>query len=291
MFGIRNKAIFMVLVSTFLLVGGVGKVSQSFAAEAVIPYSTIGSNEYQFPMDFDEPINLFLSYNVWQNTTESYGPDGPDMRILASGNKFARLFKIDGLDNVGFLWEVVLTYAGVGIENGTNMSGMADPQTGIVAWIKPAPNWTTALEYWLHVPLGSNDLTDGAVSHTFAWLNGHKWGNVCLDWDLGYKIRGDQRKGGARAEQGDSFFGNAVLTYNHNAWLGPFLHVDYETAGHGKNKDTGAIDPSYDRLQLGLGNTTKITDRLVFAYWYSRGIAGRNVARPSAVYGRFIWSF
>lgn len=289
----RNKALFLVLSATFLLLAGFGNVSQSLAAEAVIPYSTIGSNEYQFPMDFDKPINLLLSYNVWQNNTDNFGSDAGamDASIMVSANKFARLFKIDGVDNVGFLWEVVLGYAGVGVENGDSMNGMIDPQTGVVAWIKPTENWTTALEYWLYVPLGSDNLTDGSVSHAFAWLNGHKWDKFCLDWDLGYKIRGDQRKGGARAEQGDSFFANAVLTYNHNAWFAPFLHLDYEAGGHGKDKETGSTVASYDRLALGIGNTTKITDRLVFAYWYSKGIDGRNVAKPNAVYGRFIWSF
>lgn len=291
MLKIRNNGFFLVLVAIFLMVFGFGKARQSFAAEAVIPYSTIGTNEYNFPIDFDKPINLFLSYNVWQNTTEYFGPDGQDTSIFVSANKFARLFKIDGIENVGFLWEAVLGFASVSVDDGTNISGMIDPQTGIVAWIRPIPNWATALEYWLHLPFGSNELSDGAVSHTFAWLNNHQWGKVSLDWDLGYKMRGDQRKGGVKSEQGDSLFANAVLSYNYNNWIAPSLHADYETAGGGRNKDTGEGVASYDRLQLGIGNSMKVTDRLVFAYWYSRGIDGRNVARTNAVYGRFIWSF
>jgi hypothetical protein len=44
-------------------------------------------------------------------------------------------------------------------------------------------------------------------------------------------------------------------------------------------------------MQLGVGNSMKITDRLLFDIWYSYGIDGRNIARTNNVYTRFVWSF
>jgi hypothetical protein len=293
MMAVRNKVLFLFLVTSFLLVGSFSKVTQSFAADAIIPYSVIGTNEYNLPVNFDEPINLLVSYNVWQNTTENFGPDGDDTSILLNVNKFVRLFTIDGLDNVGFLWEAILGYGGIGVEDGTNLNGMIDPQTGMVAWIKPIPSWTACLEYWLYLPFGSNELSDNALSHAVTWLNNHQFfdGKLVVDWDLGYKIRGDQRKGGERNELGNSLFTNWVITYKHNPWINPNIHIDAETGGHGKNKETGETIASYDRLQLGIGNSMKITDRLLFDFWYSYGVAGRNVPRTNAVYTRFVWNF
>lgn len=289
-----KKTSMLFLVATFLLIGGFSTATQSFAADAIIPYSVIGTNEYNLPVNFDEPINLLLSYDLWQNTTDSWGPDGGDTSILLSVNKFARLFTIEGLDNWGFLWEAVLGYGAVGVEDGTNLNGMIDPQVGMVAWTKPIPNWTACFEYWMYLPFGSNELTDNALSHAVTWMNNHQLfdGKLVVDWDLGYKIRGDQRKGGTRSELGNSLFTNWVVTYKHNPWINPSIHVDYEAGEAGKNKDTGDTIGSYDRLQVGIGNSMKITDRLLFDFWYSRGIAGRGgVPRSNAVYTRFIWSF
>jgi hypothetical protein len=271
---------------------GFCNATQSFAADAIIPYSVIGTNEYNLPVGFKEPINLLLSYNVWSNVNDYHGPEGADYDILVSVNKFARLFTIDGLitgDFCGKAFSGMPEY--LGTEDGDNINGMIDPQTGMVAWTKPIPSWTLCFEYWLHLPWGSSDLSDSAFVSDFAWMNNHQWGCFVLDWDIGYRLRGDQRKGGQRNKLGDSLFANAVLTYKVSPRINPALHVDYETAGSGRNKDTNETIASYDRLQVGLGNSMKVSDKLTFDIWYSRGIDGRNVAKTNALYTRFIWAF
>ena len=167
---IRNKALFLVMVATFLLVGGFGKVTNSFAVEGIIPYSVIGTNEYNVPVGFDEPINLLLSYNVWTNINQVWGPDGKEAStthsdLFASVNKFARLFTIDGIDNWGFLWEGVLSFGSYTDEAGNHATGLLDPQVGAVAWTKPIPSWTLCFEYWMYLPFGDDSLTSGALSH------------------------------------------------------------------------------------------------------------------------------
>ncbi len=295
---IRNKALSLVLVATFLLIGGFVKVNKASAAiEALIPYSVIGTNEYNLPVNFDEPINLLLSYNAWSNVNQAFDSNGDEVSsgydLFASVNKFARLFTIDGLDNWGFLWEGVLSFGSLTTDGGDNFTGLLDPQTGLVAWTKPIPNWTLCFEYWLYLPYGDDTLTNGAVSHALTVMSNHQLfdGKIVVDWDLGYKMRGDQRVAGTRADQGNSLFTNWVVTYMHNAWFNPSFHFDYETCESGESKDTGATIASYDSMSVGLGNSMKLTDRLLFDIWYTRGIDGRNVAKVNNVMTRFIWSF
>ncbi len=293
-----NKVFFLCLVTTFLLVSGLTKATQSFAAtEGIIPYSVIGTNEYNLPVGFDEPINLLLSYNVWTNTNQNWGPDGKKVSsgydLFASVNKFARLFTIDGIDNWGFLWEGVLSLGSLTTEAGDNATGLLDPQTGVVAWTKPVPNWTTCFEYWMYLPFGDDSLTSGALSHAVTWMNNVQLfdGKIVVDMDLGYKIRGDARAGGVKSEQGNSLFTNWVVTYMHNPYFNPSIHFDYEASGSGKNKNTGATIASGENMQVGIGNSMKLTDRLLFDIWYSYGIDGRNSPVTNNVYTRFIWSF
>ncbi|MEZ4484337.1 MAG: transporter [Syntrophotaleaceae bacterium] len=294
---IKNKALCLVLVAAFLLVGGFVNVKKASAVEAIIPYSVIGTNEYNLPVGFDEPINLLLSYNVWTNIDQSYDANGDEQSsgydLLASVNKFARLFTIDGLDNWGFLWEGVLSFGSLTTESGDHYTGLLDPQTGVVAWTKPIPSWTTCFEYWMYLPFGDDSLTGGSLNHAVTWMNNHQLfdGKIVVDWDLGYKIRGDARVGGVKSEQGNSLFTNWVVTYKHNAYFNPNFHFDYEASESGKNKNTGATIASGENMQIGIGNSMKLTDRLLFDVWYARGIDGRNAPKSNNIFTRFIWSF
>ncbi len=294
---IKRKALLLVMVAAFLLVGGFVNVDKAVAVEGIIPYSVIGTNEYNLPVGFDEPINLLLSYNVWTNIDQAYDSNGDEISsgydLLASVNKFARLFTIDGLDNWGFLWEGVLSFGSLTFENGDHATGLLDPQTGVAAWTKPIPSWTVGLEYWMYLPFGDDSLTGGSLNHAFTWMNNHQFfdGKIVVDWDLGYKIRGDSRVNGVRSEQGNSLFTNWVVTYKHNAYFNPNFHFDMEASESGKNKNTGATIASGENMQIGIGNSMKLTDRLLFDVWYARGIDGRNAPKSNNVFTRFIWSF
>jgi len=298
MMAARSKALLFVLVTTFLLVGGFGNATKAFAVEDIPPYSVIGTNEYNLPVGFDEPINLLLSYNVWVNQNQRYDSDGKKVStthsdLFLSVNKFARLFTIDGIDNWGFLWEGILGFGAYGDEDGNNANGLIDPQTGMVAWTRPIPSWTLCLEYWMYIPFGDSDLTNGALNHAVTWMNNHQLfgGKLVVDWDLGYKIRTDARRGGTKYKQGNSLFTNWVITYKHNAYFNPQFHFDYEASESGKNKDTDATIGSGSNMTVGLGNSMKITDRLLFDIWYAYGVDGRNAPKSNNLFTRFIWSF
>lgn len=285
MMAIRNKILSMLLVTSFLMIGGLSMATRSFA--------NIGTNEYNLPVGFDKPINFLVSYNVWSNINDYHGEDGEDYDALLSANKFARLFTIDGLENWGFLWQGVVGFSDLGFENGDSVSGLIDPQTGMTAWTKPIPSWTLCLEYWMYIPFGDSDLTNGALNHAVTWMNNHQLfgGKLVVDWDLGYKIRTDARRGGTKYKQGNSLFTNWVITYKHNAYFNPQFHFDYEASESGKNKDTDATIGSGSNMTVGLGNSMKITDRLLFDIWYAYGVDGRNAPKSNNLFTRFIWSF
>lgn len=303
MFTIRKKLFCLVLAAALMVVGGFGNVNKASAAasgalEQLIPYSVIGTNEYNLPVGFDKPINLLLSYNVWANINQNWDADRDevtgDRSIVASVNKFARLFTIDGIDNWGFLWEAILPLASITDDDGANSSGLLDPQTGVVAWTKPVPNWTTCFEYWLHLPFGDDNLTQGAVSHTFAWMNNHQLfdSKIVVDWDVFYKFRGDGRLGtGAKYDLGDTLGANVVVSYMHSPWFNPNLHFDYDTTGNSEGKAGAADLSSSDNMQVGIGNSMRLTSRLLLDVWYARGIDGRNAPKTNNIYTRLIWSF
>jgi hypothetical protein len=77
----------------------------------------------------------------------------------------------------------------------------------------------------------------------------------------------------------------------HSPWFNPNLHFDYETTGNSEGKGGIADLGSSDNMQVGIGNSMRITKRLLLDVWYARGIDGRNSVKTNNVYTRFIWSF
>lgn len=90
-----------------------------------------------------QPFNAFLSYNVYRDEGKSWTGSSSQNDTLLTINKFAHFFKIDALPQVGLLWEGLLGAGHVTYKDNNSNSGMIDPQTGVLAWIRPTPTWTT----------------------------------------------------------------------------------------------------------------------------------------------------
>lgn len=260
----------------------------------IIPYSVIAPHQYQLPVGDEIPkdgINLLLSYNTWRDEGKAWDGESGARSLFANINKFVHIFKIDGLDKCGFLWEGVLGFGHLQMKNNTSETGMIDGQTGLVAWHKPTKNWTNVLEYWLYLPIGSDNLSGHSWNHSIAYMTNYHIGNFTFDGDVGYKFMGDYKNNGVEAEQGNVFFANAVFAYKVMSQLEPFFKVDYQTTESGRDKTTGVKTSGQSELALGLGNQFKISDRLNLALWYEKGITGRNTTKTNAGYARFIWTF
>jgi hypothetical protein len=260
-----------------------------------IPYVVIAPHEYQLPVGDDIPkggTTLLLSYNFYREDGKAFNGTSNSRSTVATVNKLAHIFKIDGIDNVGFLWEAVAGYANTTTKDNNSASGMLDPQTGLVVWTKPTKNWVTCLEYWMHIPFGDNELSAHSWDHDFTFMTNYVLGNFTFDGDVGIKIRGDYKHGGVHAKQGDTLFANTVFTYKFIKQVEPFLKLDYQNTGLSTDKDTGdTFSNSNDELAYGVGNQFYITDRLSFAAWYEQGIMGRNTTKTKAGMFRAIWTF
>ncbi len=289
---LQRKVSFAVIVAALASVFVAGVSSKADAG--IIPYSVIGPHEYQLPVGDEIPkdgINLLLSYNTYRDESDAYDGESGMRSLFANVNKFVHIFNIDGLNNCGFLWEGVLGFGNALTKDNQDFTGMIDGQTGLVAWHKPTKNWTNVLEYWLYLPIGSNELSGHSWDHSFAYMTNYHLGNFTFDGDFGYKLKGDYKNGGVEAEQGNVFFANAVFAYKVMKQLEPFVKLDFQSTESGKNKTTGMKVPSQHELAWGIGNQFTISDRLNLAVWYEGPIDGRNTTKTNAGYARFIWTF
>jgi len=289
---ILRKVSFALAAAALVTVGLTGVASKVDAG--IIPYSVIGPHEYQLPVGKEIPedgIDLLLSYNTFRDEGKAWDGESGARSLFANVNKFVHIFNIEGLDNCGFLWEGVLGFGNLQLKNNTNETGMIDGQTGLVAWHKPTKNWVNVIEYWLYLPIGSDNLSGHSWNHSIAYMTNYTLGNFTFDGDFGYKLMGDFKDGGIEAEQGNVFFANTVFAYKVMNQVEPFFKLDYQTTESGRDKTAGVETPGQSELAWGVGNQFKISDRLNLALWYEKGITGRNTTKTNAGYARFIWSF
>lgn len=300
-----NQEVFMRFLSKKLSLGIISAVLMSVCLYGVsyadiIPYSVIAPHEYQLPIGDDIPNNgttLLLSYNTYRDMSSGFKGDNLHKQansLFASVNKLAHIFKIDGVKDVGFLWEAVLGAGNLTMKNGNNLNGgtgLIDAQTGLVAWIKPTKNWVSCLEYWMYIPIGADNLSSHSWNHSFAYMTNVVFGNFTFDGDFGYKINGDSRFAGVKKQNGDVIFANGVWAYKFIKQVEPFFKVDYLYGRDGRNVTTSEKIGSRYELAIGYGNQFYLSDRLSFAAWYEQGIAGRNIEKTKAGYIRAIWAF
>jgi Putative MetA-pathway of phenol degradation len=289
---LQKRVSFAVIVAALASVFLAGVSSKADAG--VIPYSVIGPHEYQLPVGKEIPkdgLNLLLSYNTYRDEGRAWDGDSNVRNLFLNINKFVHIFNIEGLDNCGFLWEGVLGFGSLQMKTNSSETGMIDGQTGLVAWWKPTKNWTNVLEYWLYLPIGSDNLSGHSWNNSLAYMTNYVYGNFTFDGDFGYKFMGDYKDGGVEIEQGNVFFANTVFAYKVMNQIEPFFKVDYQSTESGNYQTTGLSVPGQSELALGIGNQFKISDRANLAVWYEAGVTGRNTTKTNAGYCRFIWTF
>jgi len=275
----------------------VGLCLSGFSGKAhagIIPYSVIGPHEFQLPVGDDIPKNglpILLSYNTYREEGKAWDGESGTRSLFANINKFAYVFKFDAAPKVGFLWEGLAGFASATGKDNRSVTGMIDPQTGLLAWIKPTKNWVTGLEYWMYLPVGDNELSGHSWNHSFAFVNNYVLGNFTFDGDVGYKIMGDYKNAGVHTEQGDVFFANLVFTYKLMKNIEPFVKYDYQDSGSGKDMATGVNTSGNSEMAWGVGNHFSLTDKLSADLWYEQGFTGRNTTKTNAGYFKVCYVF
>ncbi|MGE4544785.1 MAG: transporter [Pedobacter sp.] len=279
-------------VAFAIMLGGVGS---SFKANAgIIPNSVIVPHEYQFPpaeVIPDEGFSGLLSYNIYREEGVGWDGETGTRSLFATVNKLFHVFDVDGVDNVGFAAEALFGYGRVLTKNDQSLNGLLDVQVGMVAFMKPTDNWTTALEYWLVLPIGDEDFSGHSWDQQFAFLTNYVYGDFTFDGDVGYKLRGESKHDGLRSQGGDVIYASACWGYKFANMIEPFFKLDYMTVDSGKDKNTGLTIPSSSELTWGVGNFFKINDNVAVSLHYIKGLTGRNTSRANGVEFNLYWVF
>jgi len=278
----------LLFVAALVAVGFTAELEKAEAG--LIPYSVIGTNEFNLPVQY-EPFNAFLSYNVFRDEGKSWDGQSAARSTLLSVEKYARFFKIDALPKVGFLWEAVVGAGSATNKDNTSNTGLIDAQTGFLAWIRPTDNLTTGLEYFVYLPFGSNELSGHSIDNSIAFTTNYKVGQFTLDGDIGYKIKGDYKNNGVNTEQGDTVFANLVLAYQFLKNIEPMLKVDFQATGSGRDKMTNIKTSGSEELAGGIGNHFILTEKLSGDIWYSHGLTGRNTTKTNSALMRIVYVF
>jgi hypothetical protein len=280
---IMSKRVLLSAVIAFL--GFTSLIAVPGKAEAgIIPNSVIVPHEYQFPPVLAIPkegIAGVLSYNLFRNEREAWDGESPVRNQFATVNKIFNFFKLDGVDSVGFAFEALPGYLHVETKDNRSLNGMLDPLVGMVAYTQPIPNWTTALEYWLVLPVGDDNFSGNSWDHQFAFLTNFAYKNFTFDGDIGYKLRGDSHAGGVETSNGDTVYASTVFGYKVMKLVEPYVKFDYMTVGSGEVKSTGTKVPSSDELQFSIGNYFKLTDKFQTSIHYTRGLTGSNTTKAN----------
>ncbi len=277
------------IIAAALVIGCLSGVSGK-AEAGLIPYSVIGVNEFNLPVKY-EPFNAFLSYNVYRDEGKSWEGESGARDTFLSVEKYARFFKIDALPSVGFLWEAVVGGIYTSGKDDTSTTGILDMQTGFLAWVRPTPNLTTGLEYFLYLPFGTKDVSSHTWANSIAFCTNYNLAGFTLDGDIGYKFVGDTHADGKHSENGDVFFGNLVLAYQFMKNIQPMLKLDFQATGSGKDKATGMKTSGSEELAGGIGNHFTLTEKLSGDIWYEHGLTGRNTTKTNSVLARIVYVF
>ena len=291
--GLLFRKVFLSVVFSFL--GFVCFVVVSGKADAgIIPNSVIAPHEYQFPPATVIPKEGFtgiLSYNIFREEGKAYDGESGLRNLFATVNKVYHIFNIEGLDSIGFAWEGLFGYARALTKTNQSMNGMLDVQMGGVAFMKPTKNWTTALEYWLVLPIGDNNFSGHSWDSQFAFLTNYVYGNFTYDGDIGYKLRGDSRYGGVQTENGGVLYTSSCFGYKIAKFVEPFFKLDYQSTSNGKDLTNGQNTSSQNELTWGIGNYFKITDKMQVSLHYTGGITGSRTTKTNAAEFNFYYMF
>lgn len=274
-----------------------GMVKESNAAG--FPYGIIAPHEFNLPVDY-EPFNAFVQYGLFNNNRRGYDGLKDSSSTLLSLSKYARFFKIDALPNVGFLWEVLLPAVSVIGDDGN--TGFADPQVGVLAWVRPIPNLMTGLEWWLQLPFGDNEFSDHAIDNIFSFVWDYQCGKFNFGGVTGITVMGDYRHAGWNYERGESLHASIRFAYEFARNIEPWVGLDYQTSSKGKaKKDFGGylhkvnkgdtVYRSYNELAASVGLHFQFTSNLLGDVFYMRGFEGSNTLKTDAVHMKLAYVF
>ncbi|WP_019919501.1 transporter [Methyloversatilis discipulorum] len=257
---------------------GIALALLSGSASAQTTFDVIGPHEYDLPVNFDQPFNVFVQYATVQRDSRLFDNDGDRQRgnsaqKIIGLSKYVRFWTSESNRNIGLAFEVIQPTVGIRNRDAVDpdarhISGFGDTITGAAIWYKPTPGSTLGFQTFLQIPIGDKDVSDTNWKNLSSLL----WYvplTERIGWtgDLGF-VAQSRRDDGNRP--GMLWHTNNRFGYRVNDWLEPFAGVDYERiSGRNGADDSWGFDGSLGVMFHYYGNQS-------IALRYSHGIEGEN---------------
>jgi hypothetical protein len=273
-----------------------------------IPFAGNRPQSYEFPLDYKEPYDSFgqfIQYNDDRKAFNNNGDkvSGPGTDTFVGLSSRLHYWKFDSMPDVG--WVASLTVPEVRVQgSGFSASGIGDPLIGGLAFIKPSPSSTLGFQLLAQVPIGTSKVTTDTWSLWPAVFY-DIWFENRINFDLlvGGILRSTTHKTGANdLDQGNTFHANMRLgvgtepvIYSKSFYAIPFVGVDYQKTGKGKDKVTGLDlpDSESNETAVSLGVLFQLQRKKTydqFEIHYAKGTRGKNTSVTDGVFMQY-WHY
>lgn len=260
-----------------------------------ITFAVIGPQEYNLPVNFKDPFNVFVQYGEYNSQGKAWNSSG-NLKSATHGDlfvglsKYVRFFTLDGLPNVGLAYEVIVPEVMV-TGPGTSAKGIGDPLTGPAAWIKPNANSTFGVQSFFQFPIGQTEVSN------------HYWANystIFFDFqstllsftgDAGAVFRSIQTAPGSpRINEGTTLFTNLRLGWKATKFWEPFVAFDWQTTSAANFAyGGGEAAPANAETALGVGVMAHFSDAASLTVRYSHDVQGYNTVGTNGGYMKFAY--
>jgi hypothetical protein len=260
-----------------------------------ITFAVIGPQEYNLPVDFKVPFNVFVQYGEFNNTNQAWNPSGGLNRVTSSTlyeglSKYVRFWTFDSIPNVGFAYEVIVPEVMI-TDPYTATKGIGDPLTGPAVWFKPTKDTTVGLQSFVQLPIGETQVSN------------HYWANyssIFFDWqspllsftgNAGAVFRSIQSAPGTlHVNEGTTLHTNLRLGWKATTFWEPFVAFDWQTTGSANYAYGGGVAAlANQETALGAGVMAHFSPVASLTLRYSRGVEGYNTGLTNAGYLKFAY--
>jgi hypothetical protein len=261
-----------------------------------ITFAVIGPQEYNLPVNFKDPFNVFVQYGEFNSTNRAWSPSGGlyntnvNTNLFVGLSKYVRFWTFDSIPNVGFAYEVIVPEVMI-TGGGSAVKGIGDPLTGPAVWIKPTKDTTLGLQSFVQLPIGETQVSN------------HYWANyssIFFDWETplmgftgnaGAVFRSIQSAPGvAHIDEGTTLHANLRLSWKATKLWEPFVAFDWQTTGSSNFAYGGGVAAlASQETALGAGVMAHFSDVASLTLRYSRGVEGYNTGLTNAGYLKFAY--
>lgn len=282
----KLQSVLAIVLMVFLM----SAVVPTQASASDIGLAVIGPHEYALPVNYDS-FNVFVQYAFWNDNSKGDGNVADaDSDTFVGLSKYVRFFTLEALPNVGLAYEVIQPSVHVNdADSDTTVTGLGDTITGPAAWFKPSENSTIGIQSFLQVPIGDDELSNHAWGNLTSIFFDWQINKVNIDGNVGLIAFTNARNAGVETEIGTTYHANVRLGYRASQMLEPFLAVDWETQGSGKNKTTDTKIDSNNETALGLGLMVHFSPNISMTARYTKAVDAKNVTETDGVYFKFAY--